>query len=335
MKTRKLREIIVSEIGVGCMGFSHGYGQAPPRDESIAAIRAAYERGCTFFDTAEVYGREQFYPGHNEELVGEALATMRKDVVIATKLHIHDNELSTGSVEEIVRAHLQASLKRLGTERVELYYLHRVNENIAIEEVATAMGALRRDGLIDGWGLSQVDVDLLARAHSVEPVSAVQNIYSLVERSSEEAVLPFCVAHNIGFVPFSPIASGLLSGKSLSNNKFEGDDVRKFVPQLSRENLAGNQPIVDLITEYALAHNATCAQISLAWMSHKYPNLVPIPGSKNHARIQENLGASDVALTEEEFLDFERRLNALPVFGRRGHVESMRRTFANNWRKEE
>ena len=208
---------------------------------------------------------------------------------------------------------------RLQTDMVDLYYLHRISGGVRIEDVAEAMGLLIEDGLIRGWGLSQVDVDIIDRAQNVTPLSAIQNIYSMVERDMEKAVIPYCMEHGIGVVPFSPIASGLLSGKITTETKFESnDDVRNWVPQLSKANIAGNQPIIDLLKEYADMKHATSAQISLAWMLHKYPNVVPIPGSKNKERIIENLDASKVELTEEEFQSLEEALNKCRVYGHRG-----------------
>lgn len=323
MKIRKLRQIEVSEIGMGCMGFSHGYGDAPERSYSIRAIQAAYEYGCTFFDTAESYGKQQFYPGHNEQLVGEAVRPFRKQIVLPTKFHFHD-EMPTEwkAIEEVIRRHLEQSLRNLQTDYVDLYYLHRVNEAVPLEEVAGVMGDLIREGVIRGWGLSQVSGDMLRRADAVTPVSAVQNLYSMVERDCERDIFPYCLAHEIGVVPFSPIASGLLSGKVTEKTRFEGDDVRKFVPQLSPENLAANRPIVEVVSRFARDKNATNAQIALAWMLHKYPNVVPIPGSKNRERILENLKASEVSLTDEEFSALESALDACTVYGHRGHVET-------------
>ncbi len=329
MKTRKLGSIEVSEIGMGCMGFSHGYGQIPSEEYSVAAIRKAFEVGCTFFDTAEVYGDVLYYPGHNERIVGRALADVCDRVVLATKLHLHAAELTDGaSIKDVVRHHLEKSLENLRTDRVDLYYLHRINEEIPFEKVAEAMGKLIDEGLIRGWGLSQVGVETLSRAHAVTPVSAVQNLYSMVERDCEKELIPYCLEKGIGVVPFSPIASGLLSGKVTSVAQFEkNDDVRAFVPQLSAENLRDNQPIVDLLKDFASRKNATPAQISLAWMLKKYPNVVPIPGSKNQERILENLGAADVALSDTEFTELENALNACTVYGHRGFEETEQHGF--------
>lgn len=317
MKKRYLRDIEVTEIGMGCMAFSHGYGKIPDEDYSIEAIRNAYQHGCTFFDTAEVYSPNLSGIGHNERIVGKALEPFRENTVIATKLFL--NHVGLGrSVYDEVRRHLEESMKRLRTDKVDVYYLHRLG-SVAVEKVAEAMGRLIDDGLIRGWGLSQVDTDVIERAQNVTPLAAIQNIYSMVERDAEKAVIPYCMEHHIGFVPFSPIASGLLSGKITPDTKFErNDDVRNWVPQLSRENIRGNQPIIDLLKEYAQLKNATPAQISLAWMLHKYPNVVPIPGSKNKERIIENLNASEVHLAQEEFQALESALNQCKVYGHRG-----------------
>ena len=209
-------------------------------------------------------------------------------------------------------------MARLQTDWVDLYYLHRTG-NVPVEEVAEAMGRLIDEGLIRGWGLSQVNGEVIDRAQQVTPLTAIQNIYSMVERDMETRVIPYCLEHHIGVVPFSPIASGLLSGRITPDTQFEkNDDVRNWVPQLSRRNIIGNQPIIDLLKEYAEKKNATPAQISLAWMLHKYPHVVPIPGSKNKERIIENLDASQVALTEEEFRALEDFLDRCKVYGHRG-----------------
>lgn len=316
MKNRLLRNIEVSEVGMGCMAFSHGYGQIPPERYSIEAIRNAYEHGCTFFDTAEVYSPNLSGIGHNERIVGKALRDMRENVVIATKLFLRISPF--GDVYKSIREHLEGSMERLQTDYVDMYYLHRTG-SVPVEKVAEAMGRLIDDGLIRGWGLSQVDVDIIDRAQNVTPLSAIQNIYSMVERDSEAEIIPYCMEHNIGFVPFSPIASGLLSGKITPQTQFEkNDDVRNWVPQLSRRNIEGNQPIVEMLKDFAAKKNATPAQISLAWMLHKYPNVVPIPGSKNKERILENLDSSLVELTDNEFTELENALNGLKVYGHRG-----------------
>ena len=316
MKKRKLRDIEVSEVGMGCMAFSHGYGKIPEEQYSIEAIQNAREHGCTFFDTAEVYSPNLEGIGHNERIVAKALRGVRESVVIATKLMIRQPGVE--NVFRTVRSHLEGSLDRLQTDYVDIYYLHRMCE-IPVEEIAEAMGKLMDQKLIRGWGLSQVDVDIIDRAQRVTPLAAVQNIYSMVERDCEAGIIPYCVEHNIGFVPFSPIASGLLSGRITTRTEFEkNDDVRHLVPQLSRENIEGNLPIVDMLRDFARKKQATPAQISLAWMLRKYPNVVPIPGSKNKERILENLDSANVALTEEEFSALENSLNGLKVYGHRG-----------------
>lgn len=319
MKTRKIGELTVSAVGMGCMAFSHGYGRIPPETYSVEAIQNACRHGCTFLDTAEIYSPNLSGTGHNERIVGKALRDVRQGVVLATKLFLDRSEVRrAGSVYDAVRRHLEASMERLQTDMVDLYYLHRTG-GVSVEEVAEAMGLLIEDGLIRGWGLSQVDVGVIERAQRVTPLTAIQNIYSMVERDVEKAVIPYCLEHEIGMVPFSPIASGLLSGKITTETNFErNDDIRNWVPQLSKANIAGNQPIIDLLKQYADKKQATPAQISLVWMLHKYPNVVPIPGSKNKERIIENLDASLVELTDEEFCSLEAALNQCKVYGHRG-----------------
>lgn len=196
------------------------------------------------------------------------------------------------------------------------------------------MGRLIKSGVIRSWGMSQVSADTLSKAHAITPVSAVQNLYSMLERDCEKDIFPYCLENNIGVVPFSPIASGFLSGKVTIQTKFEGDDVRKWVPQLSKENIVANQPILNLLYSYASEKSATPAQISLAWMLHKYPNVVPIPGSKNKERILENLASCNVELTNEEFSKLEIALNSLKVYGHRGHIETEQTSFGNNWKNK-
>lgn len=333
MQKRKVGNLEVSAIGMGCMGFSHGYGKTPPKQYALEAIRAAFDFGCNFFDTAEGYGKEMFYAGHNEELVGEALQSVRKDAIIATKFHLSDEE-GKKPLYETIKAHLNASMKRLKTDYVDLYYWHRINETIALESVAQVMGRLIKEGLIRGWGLSQVGVKYIDTAHKITPLSAVQNLYSMMERECEKEVFPYCLQNNIAVVPFSPLASGFLSGKVTTSTKFEGDDVRKFVPQLSKDNINANQPLLELIRAYAKDKNATPAQISLAWMLHKYSNCVPIPGSKNKERILENLGAWSVALNESEFKSLEKELDKISIHGHRGIEETQQNSFGNKWKNQ-
>ena len=333
MQKRKIGNLEVSAIGMGCMGFSHGYGKTPPKEYAIDSIRSAYDFGCDFFDTAEVYGREMFYAGHNEEIVGEALQGIRKNVFLATKFHLSDEE-GKKTLYETIKSHLLESMKRLKTDYIDLYYWHRINETISLEEVAQAIAKLIKDGLIRGWGLSQVGMKYIDIAHKITPLSAVQNIYSMMERECEKEVFPYCLQNNIAVVPFSPLASGFLSGKVTTSTKFEGDDVRKFVPQLSKENINANQPLLELITQYANEKNSTPAQISLAWMLHKYSNCIPIPGSKNKERILENLGAWDVDLSDSEFNALQNALDSITIHGHRGIEETQQTGFGNNWKNE-
>ena len=305
MQKRKLGNIEVSEIGIGTMAFSHGYGKIPDEQYSIEAIRAAYNHGCTYFDTAEVYSPNLAGIGHNELIVGKALKDVRDKVVIATKLFLKASEVVNGDVYGAIKKHLLGSMQRLQVKMVDLYYLHRLSD-VPLEDIARAMGRLIQEGLIRGWGLSQVDVDSISKAHNITPVSAVQNLYNILERDCEEKVIPYCLKNNIGVVPFSPVGSGLLSGKITVNTEYEKvDDVRNWVPQCKKENIKGNQPIIDLIQKLANKKGATPAQISMAWMIKKYPNVVPIPGSKNKERIIENLDTYKVHLTDQELNDFE------------------------------
>ena len=256
--------------------------------------------------------------GHNELIVGKALKDVRDKVVIATKLFLKASEVVNGDVYGAIKKHLLGSMQRLQVKMVDLYYLHRLSD-VPLEEIAKAMGKLIKEGLIRGWGLSQVDVDSISKAHNITPVSAVQNLYNILERDCEEKVIPYCLEHNIGVVPFSPVGSGLLSGKITVNTEYEkNDDVRNWVPQCKKENIQGNQPIIDAIKKLANKKGATPAQISMAWMIKKYPNVVPIPGSKNKERIIENLDTYKVHLTDQELNDFENELKKYKVYGHRG-----------------
>lgn len=323
MKKRNLRKIEVSEIGMGCMGLSHGYGEIPDKEYSIAAIRKAFDFGCTFFDTAEGYGAKLHGAGHNERLLGEALEDVRDRAVLATKFHfMGDAPQGKAAVESYMREHISRSLKNLRTDHIDLYYLHRVSREVPVETVAEIMGMFIEEGLIRGWGLSQVGIDTLRKANTITPVSAVQNLYNMLERDCEKEIFPFCLENNIGVVPFSPVASGFLSGKVTAQTDFShADDVRKYVPQLTRENQEANRPVLDLIERFAADKSATNAQIALAWMLHKYSNVVPIPGSKNQGRILENLGAADVELTDAEFSELQAGLDKIEIHGHRGQVE--------------
>lgn len=334
MKTRSIKSLTVSPVGMGCMGFSHGYGKVPEENYSIEAIQKAHDFGCNFFDTAETYGREQFFPGHNEQLVGKAVEPFRKDIILATKLHIATEETENNKLYDVIRSHLEKSMQNLKTDYIDLYYLHRINEDLSLKEIAAVMGHLRQEGLIREWGLSQVNANQIKEADDVTPVGAVQNLYSMVERDCETDVFPYCLEHNIAVVPFSPIASGFLSGKITTETKFEGDDVRKFIPQLSKDNLNANQPVLDLLKTYAEEKHATNAQISLAWMLKKYENCIPIPGSRSIEHILENLDAWNVELSDEEFTKLDTALNAIKVHGHRGIAETQQNSFSKNWRNK-
>ncbi|WP_211750396.1 aldo/keto reductase [Paenibacillus sp. Marseille-Q4541] len=314
MKKRFLRGLEVSSIGLGCMGFSHGYGSGPDRNESIRLIRQAYDLGCTFFDTAEGYGN-----GSNEELVGEALKPIRDKVILATKFRVKKDSTTSSkeSTLQQARTHVEASLKRLGTDHIDLYYQHRVNKEIPVEEVAFSMGELIKEGKILAWGQSQSTEEEIRRAHAVTPLTAIQSEYSIMERMFEKDVIPTCEELGIGFVPFSPLASGFLSGKINNDTKYEGDDVRRVITRFDRDNLIANQPLLDLITRFAESKKATPAQISLAWMLHKKDFIVPIPGSRKLERIQENLGAAEVKLTEAEYNQIEKELSNIEIHGNR------------------
>ncbi len=310
MKTRKLGNLTVSAIGYGCMGLSHGYGELPPKEESIRLIRRAYELGCTFFDTAEGYGM-----GHNESLVGEALEPVRNHVAIATKLHIRSERGE--DLKRQVEERLDASLKRLRTDHVDLYYQHRVNKDIPVEEVAEVMGGLIKKGKILGWGQSQALPEEIRRANAVTPLTAVQSEYSMMERMFEKEVIPLCGELGIGFVPFSPLASGFLSGKYGKGRTYRGDDVRRVITRFRDENVAANQPLLDMLHDMGEKKGATPAQISLAWMLHKRDFIVPIPGMRRDERLVENFGAADVVLTEGEYEVIEKALSQITVYGNR------------------
>ena len=318
MKTRLLGKsgMEVSAVGMGCMGFSHGYGATPAEEEAIRLIRKAYELGCTFFDTAEGYG-----PYVNEELVGKAVAPFRDRIVLATKfspIALAGQDLPEGKLSRKgIRKALEDSLRRLGTDYVDLYYQHRVPEGSNVEEVALWMGELIREGKIRGWGQSQSSEEQIRRAHGVTPLTAVQSEYSMMERMFEKDVIPACEELGIGFVPFSPLASGFLSGKYNKETTYSGDDVRRVITRFARENVEANQPLLDLLHRYAQAKKATPAQISLAWMLHKKDFIVPIPGMRREERVIENLGAAEVSLTDEEVDSLERELGKITLHGTR------------------
>jgi len=307
----------VSAVGLGCMGLSFGYGPAVDRQEGIALIRSAFERGVTFFDTAEVYG-----PFTNEELVGEALAPVRDQVVIATKFGF-DIDPETGkqrglnSRPEHIKQVALASLKRLKSDVIDLFYQHRVDPDVPIEEVAGAVKDLIREGKVRHFGLSEPGVQTIRRAHAVQPVTAVQSEYSIWWREPEQEVLPTLEKLGIGFVPFSPLGKGFLTGAIDESTKFDSNDFRNVVPRFAPEARKANQAIVDLLAGIATRKRVTPAQIAIAWLLAQEPWIVPIPGTTKLHRLEENIGATAVELRPEELHMIESAVSKIPVQGAR------------------
>ena len=316
MKKRRLgkRGPEVSAIGFGCMGLSFGYGPALEKQSAIALIRETFESGVTFFDTAEAYG-----PFKNEELVGEALAPVRDQVVIATKFGFKDGNSQAGmdSRPEHIRGVADASLKRLRTDRIDLFYQHRVDPNVPMEDVAGTVKDLMRNGKVKHFGLSEAGVQSIRRAHAVQPVTALQSEYSLWWREPEAEVLKACEELGIGFVPFSPLGKGFLTGKIDENTSFAKDDFRNIVPRFTPEARKANQALVDLLASIAAAKRATPAQIALAWLLARKPWIVPIPGTTKVHRLKENLGAAALELTEDDLRQIEGALAHIKVQGDR------------------
>ncbi|BAS26310.1 aldo/keto reductase [Limnochorda pilosa] len=326
MKKRHLGNsgLEVSAIGLGCMGLSFGYGPPAGKQEAITVIRAAVERGITFFDTAEVYG-----PFTNEELVGEALAPFRGQVIIATKFGIRRDENGKqiqDSRPEQIRKSVEGSLRRLKVETIDLYYQHRVDPSVPIEEVAGTVQDLIREGKVRYFGLSEAGAQTIRRAHAVQPVAAVQSEYSLWWRRPEQDVLPVCEGLGIGFVPFSPLGKGFLTGAIDERTAFAPDDFRNIVPRFTPGNRKANLALVDLLKQIAVRKGATPAQIALAWLLAQEPWIVPIPGTTKLHRLEENIGAVDVELTPEELRDIEDVLAHIPIHGARYPEELERRT---------
>lgn len=306
----------VSALGLGCMGLSHGYGPATDRKQAIELIRAAVSRGVTFFDTAEVYG-----PYVNEEVVGEALAPFRDQVVIATKFGFtfgDDNKQQIlNSRPEHIRQAVEGSLRRLKTDVIDLYYQHRVDPDVPIEEVAGAVKDLIAEGKVKHFGLSEAGVETIRRAHAVQPVAALQSEYSLWWREPEQAILPLLEELGIGFVPFSPLGKGFLTGAITADTLFGKDDFRSQVPRFAAEALEANTQLVTLLGELAKARNVTPAQIALAWLLAQKPWIVPIPGTTKLHRLEENLGAVDLALTAEDLQKITAALDTVRIVGER------------------
>lgn len=326
MKTRILgKDLEVSAVGLGCMGMSHAYGPASDKKEMTELLSKAVDKGYTFFDTAEVYGTPE-NPHDNEELLGGALKPYRNRIVLASKCGIRFDEDSTevnkplipDGRPETIKKSVEGSLKRLQTDHLDLYYIHRIDRNVPIEETAGAMKELIGAGKITHWGISEADEATLRKAHAVCPVTAVQNRYSMMYRDYE-ALFPVLEELQIGFVAFSPLANGFLSAKYNKDSKFDaGTDYRGVMPQFSPEGMDKNKEMIGYLAEMADRKNATPAQISLAWMLAKKPWIVPIPGTRKYGRLVENAQAADVGLTEQEVQDLDRMLDTVPmseVFG--------------------
>jgi aryl-alcohol dehydrogenase-like predicted oxidoreductase len=317
MQKRKLGKsnLEVSAIGLGCMGLSFGYGPAVEKQHGIDLIRAAVERGVTFFDTAEVYG-----PWTNEELVGEALAPYRDKVVIATKFgwKIVDGKMvGLDSSPEQIKKVADESLKRLKTDVIDLFYQHRVDPNVPIEDVAGAVKDLIQAGKVKHFGLSEAGARTIRRAHAVQPVAALQSEYSLFWREPEESVLPTLEELGIGFVPFSPLGKGFLTGAINADTQFDKTDFRNTVPRFNPENRSANQAVVDLVTKVAQEKKATPAQVALAWVLAQTPWMVPIPGTTKLHRLEENLGAANVMLTPEDLRQMNEAASRIDLKGER------------------
>jgi len=324
MKTRKLGNsgLEVSAIGLGCMGLSYGYGPAIDKAEAIVLIRTAFERGVTFFDTAEAYG-----PFVNEELLGEALAPFRNKVVIATKFGFKSGVVSAGmdSRPENIRQVAEASLRRLKTDVIDLFYQHRVDPDVPIEDVAGTVKELIQEGKVKHFGLSEAGVETIRRAHAVQPVTALQSEYSLWWREPEQEVLPVLEELGIGFVPFSPLGKGFLTGAINESTSFDSSDFRNVVPRFSPEARKANQALVTVLGELAAQKKVTRAQIAITWLLAQKPWIVPIPGTTKLHRLEENLGATSVELTSGDLRDIGHALSAIKVEGDRypAHLQKL------------
>jgi aryl-alcohol dehydrogenase-like predicted oxidoreductase len=327
MQKRKLGKLEVSALGLGCMGMSASYGRIPDKQEMISLLRAAFERGITFFDTAEVYG-----PFTNEELVGEALSPVRNEVVIATKFGFKLDPsgqrtwLGVDSRPEHIKEVAGASLKRLKTDYIDLFYQHRVDPDVPIEDVAGAVKELIEEGKVRHFGLSEPGLETIRRAHAVQPVTAIQNEYSLWTRTPEAEVLPLLEELGIGFVPYSPLGRGFLTGKIDESTTFESNDFRNLLPRFSAEARKANQTLVDLLKSIGASKNATPAQIALAWLLAQKPWIVPIPGTTKLNRLEENIGAVEVELTPDDLREIDAAASKITVAGERYPEELQRMT---------
>jgi len=304
----------VSALGLGCMGLSFGYGPAAEKQDAIKLIRRAVEIGVTFFDSAEAYG-----PYLNEEVVGEALAPFRNEVVIATKFGFKNGKPPEGldSRPETIRAVTEASLKRLGADRIDLLYQHRVDPNVPIEDVAGTVKELIAEGKVKHFGMSEAGVESIRRAHAVQPVAALQSEYSLWWREPEAEILPLLEELGIGFVPFSPLGKGFLTGAINADTSFDKSDFRNIVPRFSEENRKANQGLVDALGRIAAQKGVTNAQVAIAWLLAQKPWIVPIPGTTKISRLEENMSAADVELTRQDLAEIETALGEIKVVGAR------------------
>ena len=316
MKKRMLRNLEVSAIGMGCMGFTHAYGKAPTEAESIRLVHKAFELGCTFFDTAEMYSYFK-----NEEFVGKALKELPRDkVIISDKfwpLPLPGQEMPEGKLSEAgIRRDIEGSLRRLQTDYIDLYTEHQMDEGTE-EQVAEVMGKLIREGKIRAWGQSSATLEQIKKAHAVTPITAIQSEYSMMERKWEKDVIPFCRENNIGFVAFSPMGNGFLSGRYSSDMEFKGNDVRRVSTRFNKENMKANAPLLTRVRRFAEQKGCTPAQIGLAWVLAGGDFIVPIPGMRKEERIIENLGAADVELTVEEYAALNAELAKIIIHGNR------------------
>jgi aryl-alcohol dehydrogenase-like predicted oxidoreductase len=327
VEKRKLGNLEVSALGFGCMGLSYAYGPPIDKQQAIAVVRAAFERGVTMFDTAESYG-----PFTNEELVGEAIAPCREEVVIATKFgcDIAPNGQRTGKLNsrpDHIREVAEASLKRLKIEVIDLFYQHRVDPDVAIEDVAGAVKDLIQAGKVKHFGLSEAGANTIRRAHEIQPVAAVQSEYSIWTRDSEPEVFPTCEELGIGFVPWSPLGQGFLTGKIDASTKFEDSDFRTAFPRFTEEARNSNQPVVDLLYQIALRKRATPAQIALAWLLAQDSRIVPIPGTTKIHRLKENIGSVSIELTQEDLEEIGVAASTIPIQGERLPESMLRMSY--------
>ena len=316
MKTRQLGTsgLEVSELGFGCMGLSHGYGPATNENDAIALIQKAYESGITFFDTAEVYGQ-----GANEQLVGKGLHHVRDKVIIATKFGFKNGRNTDGldSRPERIRQVAENSLRYLQTDYIDLFYLHRVDPNVPIEDVAGTVKDLIAEGKVKHFGMSEAGEKSIRRAHAVQPVTALQSEYSMFWREPQKEIIPLLEELGIGFVPFSPLGKGFLTGKMNADTEFDKSDWRNVIPRFTKENREANQTIVDLVIKIAAEHNATPAQIALAWLLAQKPWIVPIPGTTKMTRLEENIGGVNITLSDDDLANINKALDGISLHGER------------------